>query len=242
MAPSTLGTFLRAFTFGHVRQLDRVLDQALAAGVGGGRRPGRGPVGDRHRQLRRRGARLREAGRRLRVHPEARVPPDRSPHARTPARCCTSATARARPTPSAVARFVDELIARVRRAGAPGTILIRADSGFWNQQGLRASSTRAGLPVLDRRQAAPRPVRALIEQIPTRATGDRSPTTPTAGEAQIAETELGGRPADRAPHPPLGAAGRAVPRLAPPLLRDQPHRPDRASSTSITATTPPSSW
>src|SRR5215211_3065931 len=29
VAPSTLGTFLRAFTFGHVRQLDRVLDQAL---------------------------------------------------------------------------------------------------------------------------------------------------------------------------------------------------------------------
>src|SRR5215208_3798396 len=25
MAPSTLGTFLRAFTFGHVRQLDRIL-------------------------------------------------------------------------------------------------------------------------------------------------------------------------------------------------------------------------
>jgi hypothetical protein len=29
MAPSTLGTFLRAFTFGHIRQLDRVPDQAL---------------------------------------------------------------------------------------------------------------------------------------------------------------------------------------------------------------------
>jgi Transposase DDE domain group 1 len=26
MAPSTLGTFLRAFTFGHVRQLDRVAE------------------------------------------------------------------------------------------------------------------------------------------------------------------------------------------------------------------------
>jgi hypothetical protein len=43
-APSTLGTFLRAFTFGHVRQLDRVLDQTLsrawAAGAGpGGARP-----------------------------------------------------------------------------------------------------------------------------------------------------------------------------------------------------------
>jgi hypothetical protein len=30
MAPSTLGTFLRAFTFGHVRQLDHVFDQSLA--------------------------------------------------------------------------------------------------------------------------------------------------------------------------------------------------------------------
>ncbi len=28
-APSTLGTFLRAFTFGHVRQLDRVLADCL---------------------------------------------------------------------------------------------------------------------------------------------------------------------------------------------------------------------
>ena len=36
-APSTLGTFLRAFTFGHVRQLDRVLADARA-GVGGRRR------------------------------------------------------------------------------------------------------------------------------------------------------------------------------------------------------------
>ena len=29
-APSTLGTFLRAFTFGHVRQLDALLDETLA--------------------------------------------------------------------------------------------------------------------------------------------------------------------------------------------------------------------
>src|SRR5215208_4333238 len=37
-APSTLGTFLRAFTFGHVRQLDRVLAESLqrAWAVGGG--------------------------------------------------------------------------------------------------------------------------------------------------------------------------------------------------------------
>jgi hypothetical protein len=29
MAPSTLGTFLRAFTFGHVRQLDAVIAEAI---------------------------------------------------------------------------------------------------------------------------------------------------------------------------------------------------------------------
>jgi hypothetical protein len=42
MAPSTLGTFLRAFTFGHVRQLDRLTEQLLtrawAAGAGPGDR------------------------------------------------------------------------------------------------------------------------------------------------------------------------------------------------------------
>ncbi len=41
MAPSTLGTFLRAFSFGHVRQLEAVAAEALrrawAAGVGPGR-------------------------------------------------------------------------------------------------------------------------------------------------------------------------------------------------------------
>ncbi len=33
MAPSTLGTFLRAFTFGHVRQLDRVLGHWAGRGA-----------------------------------------------------------------------------------------------------------------------------------------------------------------------------------------------------------------
>src|SRR4051794_22229154 len=49
MAPSTLGTFLRSFTFGHVRQLDRVLGQALRRAWRGGARPGQrrppGPIG-----------------------------------------------------------------------------------------------------------------------------------------------------------------------------------------------------
>jgi hypothetical protein len=44
MAPSTLGTFLRAFSFGHVRQLDHVLDQALARAWSAGAGPGELPL------------------------------------------------------------------------------------------------------------------------------------------------------------------------------------------------------
>src|SRR3954447_4466145 len=42
MAPSTLGTFLRAFTFGHVRQLDRVLAGAIERACAAGAGPGNG--------------------------------------------------------------------------------------------------------------------------------------------------------------------------------------------------------
>jgi hypothetical protein len=42
MAPSTLGTFLRAFTFGHVRQLDRVLGRAIERAWSAGAGPGAG--------------------------------------------------------------------------------------------------------------------------------------------------------------------------------------------------------
>lgn len=42
MAPSTIGTFLRSFTFGHVRQLDAVLSRALARAWQLGAGPGPG--------------------------------------------------------------------------------------------------------------------------------------------------------------------------------------------------------
>jgi Transposase DDE domain group 1 len=44
LAPSTVGTFLRAFTFGHVRQLDRVCGEVLARAWAGGAGPGDGPL------------------------------------------------------------------------------------------------------------------------------------------------------------------------------------------------------
>jgi hypothetical protein len=44
MAPSTLGTFLRSFTFGHVRQLDRLTEQTLKRAWVAGAGPGDGPM------------------------------------------------------------------------------------------------------------------------------------------------------------------------------------------------------
>jgi hypothetical protein len=80
-APSTLGSFLRAFTFGHVRQLDAVASRfllALARLVGLGPPPP--DAGDvwRVRVRRRgrhdhRGPRPRQAGRRVRLHPGPRA-------------------------------------------------------------------------------------------------------------------------------------------------------------------------
>ena len=75
-APSTLGTFLRAFTFGHVRQLDALLGQAIERAWKAGAGPGDGRLVIDVEQLRRRGLRLPEAGRRLRLHPNLRLPPD----------------------------------------------------------------------------------------------------------------------------------------------------------------------
>ena len=44
LAPSTLGTFLRSFTFGHVRQLDRVLARRSRAPGGPAPGPGSEPL------------------------------------------------------------------------------------------------------------------------------------------------------------------------------------------------------
>jgi hypothetical protein len=73
MAPSTVGTWLRSFTFGHVRQLDRltetILGRAWAAGAGPGDAPVTVDVDPPSARW------LPQAGRRLRLHPPARLPP-----------------------------------------------------------------------------------------------------------------------------------------------------------------------
>jgi Transposase DDE domain group 1 len=162
LAPSTLGTFLRAFIFGHVRQLDRVLGESLrawAAGVG----PGEERlvidldsfVGEVH-GYEKEGAAYGYT-RKLGYHPllATRAGSDEVLHVRL--RKGSAHTQRG------ALRFVDELIARVRRAGAAGEILVRADSGFENKKitaKLRAKGRlySIGIRVL-------KPVAAAIEAI-----------------------------------------------------------------------------
>jgi|SRR5712691_954166 len=76
MAPSTLGTFLRSFTFGHVRQLDRAFETILGRAWEAGAGAGLAAVDDRSRLDDRRGRRTRQAGRRLRLHEAAWLSPD----------------------------------------------------------------------------------------------------------------------------------------------------------------------
>jgi hypothetical protein len=188
-APSTLGTFLRAFSFGHVRQLDRVLDVALRRAWEAGAGPGEGRlvididsfVGEVHGYQKQGAAygHTRELG----YHPllATRAGSSEVLHIRN--RKGSANTQRGNP------RFVDELLARVRRAGATGTILIRADTGFENKQVCVKLDRQGVLFSIGVKQH--KHVRELVEQI---AETDWTPVTdyPAPGEAQIAETTLWG--------------------------------------------------
>jgi hypothetical protein len=189
-APSTLGTFLRAFAFGHVRQLDRVLGEALKRAWAAGAGPGSGRlvvdvdsfVGEVH-GYDKQGAAFGYTRKRG-YHPlvASRAETGEVLHVRL--RKGSANTARG------ALRFVCELIARVERAGATGVKLLRADSGFWNNK-LIARLERAGwqYSIGVRLQG---PVKDAIEAIPEREWRPLE-DYPDEGEAQIAETILGSR-------------------------------------------------
>ncbi len=149
MVPSTLGTF-----FARSRSGTSASSTACSAkrcdARGRQARARHGAAGDRCRQLRRRGPRPPQAGRRLRLTHRLGY------HPIVATRADTSEVMHVRPrngaanTQRCALRFVDELLARVRRAGATGPILLRADSGFGTKASRacasRAAATRAAPP------------------------------------------------------------------------------------------------
>ena len=76
MAPSTIGTFLRSFTFGHVRQLEAVVGRALQRAWGLGAGPDDEPLVIDIDSTICEVAGKRQARCRLRLHHSARLPPD----------------------------------------------------------------------------------------------------------------------------------------------------------------------
>ena len=188
-APSTLGTFLRAFTFGHVRQLDKLLGEALERAWKAGAGPGSdrlvidvdsfvGEVCGRLKQ----GAAYGYT-RLLGYHPLLATRADTREVLHIRLRKGSANTQKG------MLRFTEELIARVERAGASGAKLLRADSGFWNTEVfeyLEKMGWRYSIGV--RMQKG---VRAAVAAIGEGAW--QAIAYPEGGEAQIAETVYGGR-------------------------------------------------
>ena len=187
-APSTLGTFLRSFTFGHVRQLDRVLADSLTRAWAAGAGPGAERlvvdvdsfVGEVH-GYDKQGASFGYTHKRG-YHPilATRAGTGEVLHIR-----CRKGSAN---TARGALRFVEELIARVARAGSTGPKLLRADSGFWNKKTM-ARLERAGwsYSIGVRQQQQVKMAIAAIDERDWRPLADY----PADGEAQIAQTMIG---------------------------------------------------
>jgi hypothetical protein len=188
-APSTLGTFLRAFTFGHVRQLDTLLGQALERAWKAGAGPGDGRlVIDVDSFVGEVCGRLKQGAgygytQLLGYHPilATRADTRETLHIRLRKGSAN--------TQKGIVRFCDELIARVTRAGATGVKLLRADGGFWNTKVFERLEKAGWQYSIGVRMI--NTVRAAVELIDEDAW--QSIDYPQAGEAQIADTIYGGR-------------------------------------------------
>ena len=187
MAPSTLGTFLRASTFGHVRQLDALSEAVLAGAWAMGAGPGgQGPTVDIDSTIcpvygyRKHGAShgcTMVLGQRPFV--ATRADTGQVLHLRRRKRSADAG--RGGP------RFVRELIGRVRRCGATGPVVLRADSGFHSKHVITACRDHDGRYSITVNQN--RGVVAAIEAI-DEATWEGIDYT-AGGEAAVSECPLG---------------------------------------------------
>ncbi len=132
MAPSTIGTFLRSFTFGHCRQMEAVIGHALERAWSVGAGPDSGPlVIDIDSTICEVDGNAKQGAgfgytHALGYHPLLATRADTGEVLHARMRKGSSNTQRG------TVRFLEELIARVRRAGATGSLTVRFDSGFWS--------------------------------------------------------------------------------------------------------------
>lgn len=184
MAPSTLGTFLRSFSFGHVRQLDRLTETVLANAWQSGAGPGEGSMTiDVDSTIcevygyDKQGAAYGYT-KTLGYHPLIATRADTAEVLHSRMRTGSANTARG------ADRFVRETICRTRRAGATGQLTIRADSGFCSHKVIRACTDHDVKFSITAKQD-----RGVIEAIaaieePSWVSIDYT----ESGEAQVAET------------------------------------------------------
>lgn len=167
MAPSTLGTFLRAFTFGNVRQLDRASELGLAAAWAAGAGPGDdgltididssicGVYGDDKDGASYSYTHL------LSYHPMLAVRAGTGEVLHCRQRTGAAHTARG------AQRFARETFGRVRRAGAAGQVTLRADCGYWSAKVIKACADHDVRYSITVRQTGP--IQRSIAQIPAEA-------------------------------------------------------------------------
>jgi hypothetical protein len=134
LAPSTLGTFLRSFSWGHARQLDKVAGELLARAWAAGAGPGDAPVTiDVDSTISETYGLAKQGG----VFGHTKV---RGYHPLVAAISGTGDVVHSRlrggnaNSARGAASFLTESFNRVRAAGATGPLTLRADSGFYNHK------------------------------------------------------------------------------------------------------------
>src|SRR5450759_2698703 len=164
-AASTLGTFLRSFRWGHVRQLDAVTRHLLARAWAAGAGPGAEPltidldstICETYGLAKEGGSRFTHTGVRG-YHPLLAVAAGTGDVLMARLRGGNANSGRS------AGHFLTETISRVRYAGATGQLTMRADSGFYAQAVVavcRRLDIRFSITVRQHKG-----VRRLIEAIP----------------------------------------------------------------------------
>ena len=156
-APSTLGTFLRSFRWGHVRQLDRVSRELLARAWAAGAGPGDGPLTIDLDSTICETYGLAKSGKRG-YHPLLAIAAGTGDVLMSRLREGRANTARG------AAHFLRETVGRVRYGGASGQLTVRADSGFYTHAVVavcRRMDVRFSITIRQHKS-----LRNLIEAIP----------------------------------------------------------------------------